>query len=178
MEIIPAVLEKTEEDFIKKVSFLPPEAKFIHIDVLETDVWAPVERDFEVHLMVENPGEIFEKWKSRGAKRIIAHNLLPKAGGVEIGLALEMHVPITGEISKADFVQLMSITEIGEQGRPFDERIFDRIREVKERFPDKTVSVDGGINISNYERLIEAGADRLVVGKGFEELWRTLQTKK
>ncbi|MBX4195622.1 hypothetical protein KW796_01540 [Candidatus Parcubacteria bacterium] len=177
MEIIPAILEKNEEDFINAVAFLPPEVKFVHVDVLEDDVWAPIERDFEAHLMVEDPEEIFDIWKERGAKRIIAHKILPKTEGMEVGLGLEMHIPITDEVFGADFVHLMSIAKIGEQGHPLDERIFDRIREVKERFPGKIISVDGGINISNYEKLIEAGADRLVVGSGFKELW-TLQMKK
>jgi pentose-5-phosphate-3-epimerase len=176
IEIIPAVLERNPEDFIKKVSFLPPEAKFVHIDVLETDVWEPIERDFEAHLMVEKPGEIFERWKERGAKRIIVHKYDESMRGVEVGLGLEMHVPIPEEI-RADFVHLMSIAEIGEQGHALDERIFDRIREVKEKFPSLTISVDGGINISNYQGLVDAGADRLVVGSGFTELWTSL-TKK
>jgi len=178
MQIIPAVLERNSEEFIKKISFLPSEANLIHIDVLETDVWEPIERDFEAHLMVADPMSIFEKWKARGAKRIIVHKYDEGMKDVEVGLGLEMHVPITEEVEKADFVHLMSIAEIGEQGHPLDERIFDRIREVKERFPDKLISVDGGINVSNYERLIAAGADRLVVGSGFTELWQTLQMKR
>lgn len=177
IEIIPAVLERSEEDFIKKVSLLPPEAKLIHVDALEEDVWAPTEREFEVHLMVEDPLAIFEMWKERGVKRIIVHKYDESMKGVEIGLGLEMDTPIPEEI-KTDFVQLMSIAEIGEQGHPLDERIFDRIREVKDKFPGLAISVDGGINVDNYQKLVEAGADRLVIGSGFKELWQTLQTKK
>lgn len=177
IDIIPAVLERSREDFIKKISFLPPEVGLIHVDVLEADVWEPIERDFEAHLMVGDSVGTFERWKERGAKRIIVHEYDESMTGVEVGLGLEMHIPVPKEI-RADFVHLMSIAEIGEQGHPLDERIFDRIREVKKRFPNLPISVDGGINVNNFQRLVDAGADRLVVGSGFNELWQTLQTKK
>lgn len=180
IDIVPAVLEKTEDSFIKKVSLLPAEARFIHIDVLEDDVWAPIEREFEAHLMVQDPGAIFESWKERGAKRIIVHKWDESMLGVPIGFGIEMHISIESvmpEMKKADFIHLMSIAEIGAQGHPLDERIFDRIRQVREIFPEKMISVDGGINAANYESLIESGADRLIVGSKFEEVW-TLQTKK
>lgn len=180
INIIPAVLEKNEDDFVAKVSFLPREAHLVHVDILEKDVWVSIEREFEVHLMMPNPEEVFELWKSRGAKRIIAHKITQEMSGVELGLALEMHVPIdtiAEHIDKIDFVQLMSIAKIGEQGHPLDIKIFDRIKEVKNKFPGLLVSVDGGINISNYEKLIEVGADRLVSGSGFNKLWQSLKKK-
>lgn len=185
VEIIPAVLERDNESFIKKVISLPSEAEFVHIDMLESDVWEPIGRKFEVHLMVKNPGAIMERWLTRGAARLIVHEvgeeMLSRKGEAELGFALEMHAPVEAIepfADRIDFLQLMSIAEIGEQGHPLDDRIFDRIREAKRKFPDLTISVDGGINASNYEKLIEAGADRLVVGSGFKELWQTLQTKK
>lgn len=176
-EIIPAILEQNGEDFRHKLDTIPSEIGMVHIDVLDKGLCVDVPRDFEVHIMSDEVEEIFEQWKKQRAKRVIAHKALPKTEGVEIGLALEMHVPIPEEI-RADFIQLMSIARIGEQGHTLDERIFDRIREVKEKFPNLIVSVDGGINVDNYERLIEAGVDRLVVGSGFNKLWQTLQMKK
>jgi ribulose-phosphate 3-epimerase len=180
MDIIPAVLEKTEEDFIRKVSLLPAEAELIHIDVLEDDVWAPIERQFEAHLMVDEPSKIFGRWKERGAKRIIVHKYDESMHGLEVGFGIEMHISIESvlpEMRKADFIHLMSIERIGSQGHPLDERIFDRIRQVREMFPGKILSVDGGINKENCENLIEAGADRLVIGSKFEEVW-TSQMKR
>ena len=73
-----------------------------------------------------------------------------------------------------DFIQLMSIAKIGEQGHPLDERIFDRIKEVREKFPQVVISIDGGINSTNYQALKNSGAERLVVGSGFQELWKSL----
>jgi hypothetical protein len=44
--------------------------------------------------------------------------------------------------------------------------------------PPEIPNYVGGVSVSNYETLINAGADRLVVGSGYKELWQKLQTKK
>jgi len=180
-EIIPAILPKDADDLIAQTNALPLEIPFIHLDVLEEDIWAPINKDFEVHLMVNNPAAIADKWIERGAKRIIVHkvddtltNCRGKAEvglGVEIDRSLEEFAPF---LEYVDFVHLMSIKEIGHQGHPFDARVFDRIREVKERFPQLPVGVDGGISLENYKQLQEAGADRLIVGSHFKEIWNSL----
>lgn len=178
-EIIPALLPKSPEELTESLSELPREVEYFHLDVLETDVWTEIDRGFEAHLMVANPGIILERWVNRGAKRIIVHKLNGVElfrGKVEIGLGVELDVPIEealSQVSEVDFLHLMSIAEIGEQGHPFDERIFDRIRKVKGKFPQIPISVDGGINTTNYQALIDAGVDRLIVGSRFKELWQS-----
>lgn len=183
-EIIPAVLEKTEEALKEKIASLPPEITFFHMDVLEEDVWSSeIARDFEVHLMVEHPEAILGKWVERGAKRISIHkisgSLAQYREQVEIGLAVELDKPLDEVIPFVDFVDfihLMSIDEIGAQGHPLDERIFARIAEIQAKFPNVPIAVDGGVNKNNYQKLLELGADRLIVGAGFTELWQTLKT--
>jgi len=183
-EIIPAILPETVTDLEKKISVLPEEVSFFHMDVLEKDIWADIELDFEAHLMVLKPGEIARRWADRGAKRIIVHKLEAEIknlrGKVEIGLAVELQTPLEDVfplVPEVDFIHLMSIGEIGAQGRPLDEQIFDRIKKVREYFPQITVSVDGGIKLANYHALENSGADRLIIGSGFKELWNSL-TKK
>lgn len=183
-EIIPAILPKSSTDIIAGVSSLPLEIKIFHFDVLEDDVWEEIHRDFEVHLMVEDPEERAELWIDRGAKRLIVHKLTPKIlelrDRVELGLAVEMQVPLEEvykQIPEVDFVQLMSIREIGEQGHAFEPEVFDRIREVRNRFPNVPISVDGGVNVKNYQMLREMGVKRLVVGSGFKELWTSLTSE-
>lgn len=180
-EIIPAILSKSVEDLRDKLVQIP-EGLLVHYDVLETDIWEPINREFEAHLMVSDPGAIYERWVERGAKRILVHDPgFEKRGEVELGLAIEMHVSLEDifpMFNNFDFIQLMSIAEIGEQGHPFDERVFDRIKKVKEHFPEKVLAIDGGVNVHTYEKLMELGVGRLVVGSGFKEIWETLQTKK
>ncbi len=183
-EIIPAILATSVPDLDSKLAQIPKEIEFVHIDVLENDVWKDIGRNFETHLMVAEPEKIIGRWVDRGAKRIIVHESSPEIleyrGKVEIGLEIEMREFLVKELEQApfvDFIHIMSIDEIGEQGHPFNQKVFDRIRQVKEKFPLAVISVDGGINTTNYQALKDAGADRLVVGSGFKDLWNLL-TKK
>jgi pentose-5-phosphate-3-epimerase len=184
-DIIPAILATSVSDLESKLAELPKEVKLVHIDTLEEDIWTSAcDIDFEVHLMVSRPEEIMERWVERGAKRIIVHTISDGItrfrGKVEIGLAVELDIAIENILSiipEVDFVHLMSIAEIGAQGRPLDVQIFDRIRKVKEKFPQTALSVDGGIKITNYQALENSGVDRLVVGSGFKELWKSLTRK-
>ena len=183
-EIIPAILAENVEDLKNKLSQIPKEIKLVHIDVLEDDVWTDISINFEAHLMVKEPDKIFDQWISRGAKRIITHSLgssTSKLAQVEVGFGVELQVPLVEIwplISKINFVHLMSIAEIGEQNHPLDERIFDRIKQVREKFPQIPISVDGGIDKNNYEKLIDLGANRLIVGSHFQEVWENSLMKK
>lgn len=183
-EIIPAILPHSVEELKKEVAALPGDITFIHFDVLEEDVWEPITQDFEVHLMVKNPDAIADKWIERGAKRLSMHSvgesLAKHREGAEVGLAVVLQKPLEEVfpfLDFVDYVHLMSIAEIGAQGHALDERIFDRIREVRKNFPNLPISVDGGVNLMNYKKVLDAGANRLVVGSGFHDLWHSLQTK-
>lgn len=182
-EIIPAVLAQNISDLHAKISQIPDEARMVHLDILEEDIWTDIGKDLEVHLMVKEPEVILNRWIERGAKRIIIHSLgspRTKRPEIEIGLGVELHIqleeiyPLVPEFS---FIHLMSIAEIGVQGRPLDERIFDRIKEVKKKFPQVLVNVDGGINLTNYQALMDLGVERLIIGSGFKDVWKSL-TKK
>jgi pentose-5-phosphate-3-epimerase len=181
-EIIPAILPTDPEDFARKVNELPLEIPFIHFDVVsEDDNWTPINKDFEVHLMVDHPATVADKWIERGAKRIIVHEadaaLSKCREKAEVGIAIEVDKTIdefAPFFDFVDFIHLMSIKEIGHQGHPFDERVFGHIRQAKEKYPHLPISVDGGITLETYKQLQEAGADRLIVGSHFKEIWNSL----
>ncbi len=181
-EIIPAVLPHSVEELEKSLDELPGSITFFHMDVLEEDIWTNKNfRNFEVHLMVENPDTIMQKWIERGAKRISLHkpsaSLTNYRDRAEIGYAVEIDKPIEEFMpffDFVDFIHLMSIDEIGKQGEPLDEKIFERIKILQEKFPDKPISVDGGITLDNYQKLLEMGADRLIIGSHFKEIWNSL----
>ena len=181
-EIIPAILPKSSEDLLKKISELPPEINFFHLDILEDDIWAPIVKGFEVHIMKDDPSGVVEKWIERGARRIIVHKVgeetVKLRDKVEIGVGFELDVPIENVLAMAsfvDFVHIMSIANIGAQGHPLDPRVFDRIKAVQEKFPNLPISVDGGITKENFQKLIDAGADRLAIGSHFMDVWNTLE---
>ena len=65
----------------------------------------------------------------------------------------------------------MGIERVGFQHQAFDERVLDQIRMVKKLYPNIKVSVDGSVNKSTIHALVEAGADRLVIGSAlFDEI--------
>lgn len=181
-EIIPAILPHTTEELEKSLSELPNSITFFHMDVLEEDIWTDKNtRDFEVHLMVQNPEQVLPVWIERGAKRISIHKpsavLAQYRDRAEIGYVVEIDKPLEEFMpffDFVDFIHLMSIDDIGKQGEPLDEKIFGRIKILQEKFPDKPIAVDGGVNVNNYQKLLELGADRLIVGSHFKELWNSL----
>jgi ribulose-phosphate 3-epimerase len=182
-EIIPAILAQNSGELIRDISLIEREVPRVHIDVLETDVWENIHMNFEAHLMVDKPEHIIERWIDRGAGRIIVHSLPKKVLDLrhylEIGLGVEFHIPISeirGNINKVDFIQLMAIAKIGKQGNKFESGIFGRIKEVKEKFPEAIISIDGGVNLDNADDLFSAGADRLVVGSAILRSEQPIET--
>ena len=138
--------------------------------------------DFEFDLMVLNVHKQFDFFTRLGAKRIIFHleaetessfkefleSLDPYfKDNIDIGIAINT----TTDISKlepfincVDFVQCMGIEKIGFQGEPFDERVLGQIKELRLKYPELKISVDGSVNESTAPLLIKAGANRLVIG--------------
>ncbi|MEK9153906.1 MAG: hypothetical protein AAB798_00375, partial [Patescibacteria group bacterium] len=90
-----------------------------------------------------------------------------KEQNAESGLALLIDTPlITLEplAGACDFVLLMAIATLGKQGAVFDERIYQRVRELHARHPDLIIAIDGGVSAKNIKALAEAGASRFSVG--------------
>lgn len=143
------------------------------------------EIDFEADLMVANPELVWRKWLEAGAKRLIfhiestknIHALLKTVNSeipghdsflhVEIGIAINISTPnekLNDVMNDVDFVQFMGINRIGFQGEAFDEQVLEKISDLREKFPNATISVDGGVNLENAPLLLDAGVDRLAVG--------------
>ncbi|MDB5194302.1 MAG: ribulose-phosphate 3-epimerase, ribulose-phosphate 3-epimerase [Parcubacteria group bacterium] len=146
------------------------------------------EFNFEAHLMVKDPAAIAEDWIRAGAERLIVHyesfgnddacseallKLATHFGEgnehlkIEIGLAVNLSTPVSAilpHVLECDFIQLMAIDEIGSQGQMFQEGAFNKMRELKAVYPETIIAIDGGVNMENAEKLVEAGVERLVVG--------------
>jgi ribulose-phosphate 3-epimerase len=94
------------------------------------------------------------------------------ATAVDVALAIHLDTPIEKLETVADLgstIQCMGIAHIGMQGQPADERVYERVREVKRLYPNHVISVDGGVRKENARALVEAGAGRLVVGSALFE---------
>ncbi|MCE9644348.1 hypothetical protein K8Q93_03865 [Candidatus Parcubacteria bacterium] len=142
--------------------------------------------NYEADLMVAEPARYAEEWIKAGASRIVVHleTLSDPAGfirwfretygnpgeslvSVELVFAIGNDTPLEDllpYVSAIDAVQLMGIAERGYQGEPFDERVLDRISELREAYPDLVISIDGGVNKETAPLLAERGATRLVSG--------------
>ena len=142
--------------------------------------------EYEVHLMIENPLQAGLTFARAGASRIIGHieafdnaerareafAMWSAAGAKESGIAILMDTPLEElqmYVQLCDFVHLMTIAKIGKQGYAFDERSLERITTVHKRFPQITISVDGGETKSVMEDVARAGASRFCVGSALSK---------
>jgi ribulose-phosphate 3-epimerase len=148
------------------------------------------EVNYEFDLMVENAKDKFDTFLKMGPKRIIFHvgaeqglaewfdELDPYyRGEIEFGVAITVNTPIDvldPLLTHISFVQCMGIATIGKQMQPFDERVLDQIREIKKRYPNLFIAVDGSVNRDTAHRLVEAGAGRLAIGSA---LYKALDIK-
>lgn len=137
------------------------------------------EHVLEFDLMVENASADIPHWANIGASRIIFHveaepellsnleKFKPDLAGIEVGLAFDDDLPIQEIIDSVpyiDFIQCMGIDDIGKQGEPFEPRVLDNLRELRELFPELILSVDGSVNKHTIKDIVAAGANRVVVG--------------
>jgi len=152
----------------------------------------------ELHLMIRNPESGVEHWLGSGAERILFHyestpriNELYDAcseirigvnGGsrlrlfspkTELGIVLNLDTPVKeleSMVQPVHFIQLMSIKKIGAYGASFNESVYSKIELLRKRYPDATISIDGGVNLDNAPQLVAAGANQLVVGSA---IWKS-----
>lgn len=142
--------------------------------------------NYEIDLMTSRPDRDIELWVRAGASRVIIHshalNILPEnerqdalaiiekeRSMITLGVAVGSHeaidTPHVAELLQmADFIQCMGIERVGAQGQGFDVRVFEQIQQIKSQYPEKPLSVDGGVHFENADALFEAGADTLVIG--------------
>lgn len=140
--------------------------------------------DFELDLMVADAVENFDLYLKLGARRIIFH--LEAVGdaqdfkeylegidvyvrdAVEIGVALNPSTPleqIFPLIQHMNFVQCMGSDQLGYHGMELDERVYGKIKTLREKYPDLPIAVDIGVNTTTAPQLVTAGATKLVAGK-------------
>lgn len=153
---------------------------------------------FEIDLMTEEPEKAIGPWIRAGATRITVHaettRKLPELirnfqvtyghdknfapGLIAFGLAVNLATDtslIEPYLEHCDYVQFMGIARIGKQGEPFSADVIPKIHTFHRKYPDMPIQVDGGVSRSSAQRLIEAGASRLVVGSA---LWNAPDLKK
>lgn len=191
--IVPAIIPTSEAELVaitKKLQFVNE----IQVDVVDgvfvKDVSWPYEPKgfpmsvkkytdpftLEVDLMVSTPILAARDWVLAGADMLVFHiesiafetfsNFMET---VEVSVGVSMSGDTTIEtfipyVELADYVQLMGIKNIGSQGQTFDEEVLNTISIIKQKFPNKLISIDGSVNKETIALLRKAGAERFVSG--------------
>lgn len=131
----------------------------------------------EIDCMVMQPEQYLEVFLAIGVKRVVIHvgstdayaDIIhhAKEHGYKIGFAVTNDTPLDilfDYIDEIDYVQLMGIKEVGQQGQPFDERTLVRARELRLQFPELEIAVDGSVNRETMPLLYAAGVTRFAPG--------------
>ncbi len=165
-------------------------AQYIHVDVMDghfvpnISLGLPVVQAIrphikgimDVHLMVMNGAECAKDYIEAGADNITIsleacihlHRTvhLIKSLGATAAVALNPATPVSSLadiIDDLDMVLIMSVNP-GYGGQSFIENTYRKIRQVREMSPDVLIQVDGGVDLTNVDKLVAAGANVFVAG--------------
>lgn len=137
-------------------------------------------KPLDVHLMIVNPDRYIGVFKKAGADILTVHYeacthlhrtvQAIKSENMEAGVALNPHTPILlleDIIRDIDLVLIMSVNP-GFGGQKFIENTYRKVEAVKNLIvktgSKAKIEVDGGVNLENTPKLVNAGADVLVAG--------------
>ncbi|MBO2525007.1 MAG: ribulose-phosphate 3-epimerase [Bacteroidetes bacterium] len=170
------------------------EADWFHLDIMDgvfvpnisygmplvKAIRSMAEKPLDVHLMIVQPERYVERFKEMGADILTVHweacthlhRIIYQIKNADMlaGVALNPHTPVAGledVINDVDMVLIMSVNP-GFGGQRFIERSLHRIAElkamIKRNKSECLIEVDGGVDLSNAQALVDAGADVLVAG--------------
>ena len=169
-------------------------ADMIHVDVMDghfvpnLTIGPPVisnlrkytKLPFDVHLMISPVHKYIKDFAEAGADIITIHpeatdkledsiNLIKKLNK-KVGVSLNPNTEINtiiNEIENIDLILVMSVFP-GFGGQKFIPEVIDKIKDLKKIKEENNynfdIEVDGGINFSNFKKVLEAGANILVSG--------------
>jgi ribulose-phosphate 3-epimerase len=137
-------------------------------------------KPLDVHLMIERPERFVKEFKAAGAYMLTVHyeacqhlhRVIEaiKNEEMQAGIALNPHTPVS-EIEEilpyADMILVMSVNP-GYGGQKFIPSSFRKVQKVRamaqELGVNPMIQVDGGVDPSNAQELVAAGANVLVAG--------------
>ncbi|MCQ2507788.1 MAG: ribulose-phosphate 3-epimerase [Dorea sp.] len=169
-------------------------AKYLHYDVMDglfvpsisfgmpvlASIKSCTNQVIDAHLMINEPIRYIEEFKKAGADLITVHveacedvdATIAKIRecGMKVGLSICPETPVSAllpYLEKIDMVLIMSVHP-GFGGQKFIPESLDKIRETRaaivERGLDVDIQVDGGINKSTIDSVLEAGVNIIVAG--------------
>lgn len=158
--------------FVPNISFGPPVIEYVRKVLPDIK--------FDVHLMIEEPVRYLEKLAGFDIYMFTVHyeatsdlaETLKKVheAGMKTGVALKPATPVSvlaDYIDDIDMILIMSV-EPGFGGQKFNPDSLDKVRQAREMIQksgrDIDVEIDGGINLDNLPKVLDAGVNVVVAG--------------
>jgi ribulose-phosphate 3-epimerase len=134
----------------------------------------------DAHLMITEPGRYATQFVDAGAKMVSVHveadphlhrTLMSiKSAGAQAGVVLNPATPVSAveeALLFADYVLVMSVNP-GFGGQKFIGESVPKVRRLRQIIQDQQlpvrIEIDGGIDRSNIETVVEAGVEIIVAG--------------
>jgi len=131
---------------------------------------------FDVHLMIENPEKYVESFAKSGADIITVHyettkdmkGLISqiKSLGVKVGITINPPTPVDVLLPFIDDVDMVLIMTVnpGFGGQVLIEDCLEKIRFLRNKYPNLDIEIDGGVKLDNIDKVIKSGANIIVAG--------------
>ena len=170
------------------------EADWFHLDIMDgifvpnisfgfpiiSHVKKLAKKPLDVHLMIVDPDKYISEFKKVGADILVVHYEACKhlhrtiqsikAEGMKAGVSLNPHTSVDlleDMLVDLDLVLLMSVNP-GFGGQKFIENTYSKIEKLRAMAEKKNsnliIEIDGGVDSTNAEKLVDAGANALVAG--------------
>ncbi len=181
-KIVPAVLVLDKNQYQARLAIIRQLTNRFQLDIIDgeyvdnktinlNEVGRLTDIKMDVHLMVKEPKAYIEQAIALNVNKIIiqyecGQDITPyleriKKAGFKAGVALN---PETQLSKIKPFQEIVSHVLImgypaGFAGQKLDPMVFDRLPQVRAMFPLAEVGLDGGVNLKNAKKVLQAGFD-------------------
>jgi ribulose-phosphate 3-epimerase len=186
VEILPAILVKTREDFLESVEKVSPFVSQVHVDIMD-NVFVPNQTigpdelnplptgiGYSFHWMVEVPEQGISKMKGTHMHVVHIESVTSdehfermrdaiQASGGRMGISLSPDTQLSEVLPYADSVSRFLVMSVvpGFYGQTYIEEVEPKIARLREECPSHDIEVDGGITFETAKRAARAGANML-----------------
>jgi ribulose-phosphate 3-epimerase len=188
MKIVPAILAENFDDFLSRLKQAESFTDYVQLDIMD-GFFVPTTSfqldkinivkthlSFELHLMVKHPLALMSNISNPGLKKVIFHfesdvkhlDFIKyiRGKGLSTGMAVNPETKFHDFQKIAEHVDslLFLTVDPGQYGSPFRQEVLYKVADARRIFPDKIISVDGGVSLDNLHLFINIGVDYVCVG--------------